>query len=103
MGGSPKATTESGVVSLAEAGADVESEVTRACHDIIDAASIAVVNLDFASEGAEGEKKAALDDAQYAVARIVQLVTRIRRVCLEGGAGPPSTEREPEREPGSGP
>jgi hypothetical protein len=99
MEGGPEVEPESGVVPFAEQGTDLESEVTRACHDIIDAASIAVVNLDFALEGAKGETKAALDDAHYAVARIVQLVTQIRRVCLESGVQPPSTVREPEAGP----
>jgi hypothetical protein len=65
------------------------SDLGRACHAILDAAAILLINLDYLSRGADGEKRDAVADAQSAVDRIVAIARAIR---------PPS----PTREPGAG-
>jgi hypothetical protein len=73
MGGEDGQKRDSGVIPLAEA------DVSRACLEILDAAAVAVVNLDFALRGVDGERREALDDVQRAIDRIVELAKRVRR------------------------
>jgi hypothetical protein len=78
MGDEGRPKRDSGIILL------VEEDVSRACGEIIDAAAIAVVNLDFAVRGVVGEKREALDDVQRAIDRIVELAKRVRRSQMEG-------------------
>lgn len=77
MGDQGRPKRDSGIIPLAE------EDVSRACGEIIDAAAVAVVNLDFVVRGVEGEKRAALDDVQRAIDRIVELAKRVRRAQME--------------------
>ncbi len=65
---------ESGVVPVD----GLNGEVLRACRDIVNAAGVVVVNVDFVAMRAEGEQKAALADAQEAIDRIVALAKALR-------------------------
>jgi hypothetical protein len=64
---------DSGVIPLAD------GDVGRACGEIIDAAALAVVNLDFAARGVDPERREALHEVQHAIDRIVELAKRVRR------------------------
>jgi hypothetical protein len=77
MGDEGRPKRDSGIIPL------VEEDVCRACGEIIDAAAVAVINLDFAGRGVEGEKRDALDDVQRAIDRIVELAKRVRRAHVE--------------------
>lgn len=66
---------ESGVEPVAD-----NLEVAGGCHEILSAASILIVNLEFISRGANGEKSAALDEARASVARIVEIAKEMQRL-----------------------
>lgn len=77
MGDEGRPKRDSGIMPL------VEADVCRACGEIIDAAAVAVINLDFAVRGVVGEQREALDDVQRAIDRIVELAKRVRRAQAE--------------------
>jgi hypothetical protein len=70
---------ESGVLPVGEKIAETESDTSRMYEEILDATTIASVNLEFASDGADGERRAALADASAAIERVAALVRTIRR------------------------
>jgi hypothetical protein len=80
-------TRESGIVSVGAAAGAPPVEVLRGCHYILGAAAVIVVNLEYVSQGAEGDNRAALEDARLSVERIVELTNAIRR-AHEAAAAP---------------
>jgi hypothetical protein len=95
----PKPEPESGVVPVDEPRAD--RGIERGCHEIIDAASTVVVNLDFLADGLPEDKRAALADVQLAITRIVKVATDIRR-AVRGGAAVESSRHPRDAEPQKG-
>jgi hypothetical protein len=83
-------TRESGIVSVKPSASAPAVEVLRGCHDILGAAAVIVVNLEYVSQGAEGDNRAALEDARTSVEKIVELTNAIRRAHE---AAPPSRKR----------
>ncbi len=62
-------------------GAAPEHEARRFaqnCHEIIDAISSIIVNVEFVATAAEGPKRAAADDALRSLQRLVKLVRALR-------------------------
>jgi hypothetical protein len=72
---------ESGVMPVSDRTRGSGGEISRACHEIIDAAAAAMVNVDFITEGSYGEKRAASDDLKHSVTRIADLANEIRRIA----------------------
>jgi hypothetical protein len=52
--------------------------VCRACHEIVDAASALILNVEFLAEAAEGTKRQAAEDARQSVERIVKVAKTLR-------------------------
>jgi hypothetical protein len=80
-------TRESGMASGGTSESGPSAQVLRDCHDILGAAAVIVVNLEFVSQDAQGDTLAALQDARGSVEKIVELANAIRR-AYEGGAQP---------------
>jgi hypothetical protein len=81
-------TCEGGTPSVGPSASGPGAQVLRDCHDILGAAAVIIVNLEFVSQGAEGETLAALEDARASVEKIVELANAIRR-AHEGKAPAP--------------
>ncbi len=71
-------TRESGVVPASGGGVPT-AEVLKGCHDILGAAAVIVVNLEYVTGTAGPDNRAALEDARASVSRIVELTHAIRR------------------------
>jgi hypothetical protein len=100
MGARSRASPEGGAAPAADGDAAVAVDVEHACHEIIDAASAAAVNLDLATRGTDHERNVALEEVQLAIARIVDLATEIRRTCrVSTGPTPPGEVRRARSHP----
>ena len=84
---------QSGVLPVGEKIAEAESDTSRMYEEILDATTIASVNLEFASDGADGERRAALADASAAIDRVAALVRAIRRTEPPAEASTPTRKR----------
>ena len=85
------AQTRESEIASAERGPS--AQVLRNCHDIVGAAAVVVVNLEYVSQGTQGDTLAALQDARGSVEKIVELANAIRRAYEAGSQ--PAPEREP--------
>jgi hypothetical protein len=77
------------MMPTARAAGGAASDLGSACHAILDAAATLLINLDYLSRGADGEKRAAVADALSAVDRIVAIARTIHP------PSPPSPPRDP--------
>lgn len=54
-------------------------DLARACHDIIGAASVLVINFEFLAQTANAEHQGAVIDSRRSIERIVALARALRR------------------------
>jgi hypothetical protein len=73
---------ESGGVGVAVQAGGAPEALDRTCREIIDAVSALTVNLDVLAHEVVGEKRAAAEDAQLSVVRIIGLAKFLRRSML---------------------
>jgi hypothetical protein len=72
-------TRESGVAPVGPSATGPWAQVLRDCHDILGAAAVIVVNLEYVAQGTQGDIREALEDARGSVEKIVELTNAIRR------------------------
>jgi len=75
-----------GEVRAAEAVSKSAQALSRACHDIVDAASALLVNVEFLAQGAEGDKQRAAADSRYSIERIIALAEVLRGGAAKSGS-----------------
>ena len=68
------------------AGGDID--VVHACHQILNAVNILVVNLEFASERVDGDTKVAIDEARAGLGTIAEVTRAIYRLHERKSAPP---------------
>jgi hypothetical protein len=68
---------QSGEIFAASPSGEAQA-LCRACHEIVDAASALILNVEFLAEAAEGPRQQAADDARLSVERIVKVAKRLR-------------------------
>jgi hypothetical protein len=67
------------------------SEMSRACHGIIDAASALIANVEFLA-GACGQQAEAIEDARRSITRIVALAKEVRESVTPVPIVPPGSD-----------
>lgn len=60
-----------------------KEEVARACHEIVDAASALMVDVDFLLSAPVEQRQPAADNARESIARIVRLANAIRAAWVD--------------------
>jgi hypothetical protein len=70
---------QNGEVCAAAPAGESTQALSRACHEIIDAASALMVNVEFLAQAGEGSnKQRAAEDARRSVERIVKIAQTLR-------------------------
>jgi hypothetical protein len=68
---------QSGEIFAASPLGDAQA-LCRACHEMVDAASALILNVEFLAEATEGRKQQAAEDARHSVDRIVKVAKALR-------------------------
>ena len=78
---------ESGVIQTREKPSSIAPDgLARDCHEIIDAASALIVNVEFMARDGEPSRVAAAEDARQSVHRIVRIARAMRKQALDAGS-----------------